>query len=272
MPPPVRIEDCLVDLHPVACGQRLRLKPGHTNLEIDYTAFSFIKPEQIHFDYKLQGLDRQWVKAGTRRSAYYPHLPPGKYAFIVIAANSDGVWNNNGASLPVIVLPPYYRTWWFLTLASLIAAAAVVLAWQHREGQLKHAHAAQEEFSRQLIESQERERQRIASGLHDSLGQTMLIIKNRANLALKSLVDRASAEEQLDEISASALAHERPSLAQLTPAERHVLALLTEYRTSEEIAATLGVSVRTIENHRANICTKLEMHGHHALVKFAIQH
>lgn len=71
-------------------------------------------------------------------------------------------------------------------------------------GQLKRAHAAQEEFSRQLIESQERERQRIASGLHDSLGQTMLIIKNRANLALKSLADRASAEEQLDEISASA--------------------------------------------------------------------
>lgn len=133
-PPPVRIEDCLVDLHPVACGQGLRLKPGHTNLEIDYTALSFMKPEQIHFDYKLQGLDRQWVKAGTRRTAYYPHLPAGQYVFRIIAANSDGVWNNKGASLAVIVLPPYYRTWWFLTLASLIAAAAVVLAWQYREG------------------------------------------------------------------------------------------------------------------------------------------
>lgn len=67
-PPPVKIDDCLVDLHPVACGQGLRLKPGHTNLETTYTGLSFIKPEQILFHYKLQGLDRQWVKAGTRRS------------------------------------------------------------------------------------------------------------------------------------------------------------------------------------------------------------
>lgn len=95
----------------------------------------------------------------------------------------------------------------------------------------------------------------------------------RAILAGESYVSPALTTHLLKRAQrASALAHERPSVAQLTPAERHVLALLAEYRTSKEIAATLGVSVRTIENHRANICTKLEMHGHHALVKFAIQH
>ena len=70
---------------------------------------------------------------------------------------------------------------------------------------------------------------------------------------------------------AAALAREQPSLAQLTATERRVLALLAEYRTSKEIAASLGVSVRTIENHRANISNKLEIHGSHALVKFAVQ-
>jgi DNA-binding NarL/FixJ family response regulator len=71
---------------------------------------------------------------------------------------------------------------------------------------------------------------------------------------------------------ASTLAQERPELGSLTPTERRILVLLSEYKTSKEIAAELCVSVRTIENHRANICTKLELHGTHALVKFAIQH
>ncbi|MBI1761525.1 MAG: response regulator transcription factor [Acidobacteria bacterium] len=70
----------------------------------------------------------------------------------------------------------------------------------------------------------------------------------------------------------AALTQEQPGLQTLTATERCVLALLAEYKTSKEIANDLGVSTRTIENHRANICVKLELHGAHALVKFALQH
>ena len=65
---------------------------------------------------------------------------------------------------------------------------------------------------------------------------------------------------------------QHPGLRELTATERRILALLAEYKTSKEIAGELCVSVRTIENHRANICTKLDLHGTHALAKFAIQH
>ena len=58
----------------------------------------------------------------------------------------------------------------------------------------------------------------------------------------------------------------------LTPTERRVLALIAEYLTSKEIADKLGVSVRTVENHRNNICAKVGVHGSHALMKFALQH
>jgi DNA-binding NarL/FixJ family response regulator len=71
---------------------------------------------------------------------------------------------------------------------------------------------------------------------------------------------------------AAALSAQQPGLGRLTVTERRVLALLAEYKTSKEIAALLGVSTRTIENHRANICVKLELHGTHALVKFALDH
>jgi len=71
---------------------------------------------------------------------------------------------------------------------------------------------------------------------------------------------------------ASELLTEQQGLSSLSPTERRVLALLGEYRTSKEIAALLGISSRTVENHRAHICEKLQLRGTHALVKFAIQH
>jgi DNA-binding NarL/FixJ family response regulator len=71
---------------------------------------------------------------------------------------------------------------------------------------------------------------------------------------------------------ATAFAKQQPGLGDVTATERRILALLAEHKTSKEIAHELCVSVRTVENHRANICTKLDLHGTHALVKFAIQH
>lgn len=71
---------------------------------------------------------------------------------------------------------------------------------------------------------------------------------------------------------AVALQNAQPTLTELTATERHILRLLAEYKTSKEIAGELGVSPRTIENHRANICTKLNLQGTHALVKFATQY
>lgn len=71
---------------------------------------------------------------------------------------------------------------------------------------------------------------------------------------------------------AAALAEERPALEQLTPTERRVLKLVADGQTSREIASILGIGIRTVEHHRNNIATKLDLHGSHALVKFAIQH
>jgi DNA-binding NarL/FixJ family response regulator len=69
--------------------------------------------------------------------------------------------------------------------------------------------------------------------------------------------------------NARALSDQKPGLARLTPAERRILKLIAEDRTSKEIAADLGLSPRTVENHRTNICAKLDVHGIHSLVKFA---
>lgn len=68
------------------------------------------------------------------------------------------------------------------------------------------------------------------------------------------------------------LARQKPEIARLTPTERRILLLLGEYKTSKEIANELFISARTVERHRANICEKLDLHGSHALIKFATEH
>ncbi|MEK7831091.1 MAG: two-component regulator propeller domain-containing protein, partial [Acidobacteriota bacterium] len=207
LPPPVVIESVTLERDPVDFSFQLSgrggvtVAPGQRDLEISYTGLSFIRSEQVKFKYKLEGLDTDWVDVGTRRVAYFPYLSPGSYTFRISAANSDGVWNENGASLRIVVVPPFWRRWWFITLISLGVAGTVLLIFRQRVARLKQAHAAQESFSRQLLDSQEQERQRIAAELHDSLGQSLLIIKNRSFLALDSFDDTEAAREQVEEIS-----------------------------------------------------------------------
>jgi signal transduction histidine kinase/ligand-binding sensor domain-containing protein len=213
-PPPVVIETIKIDNRSVAYETwesavrdsrfAIQIRPGQDNFEIEYTALSFINSANLRFKYKLEGLDHDWVEAGTRRTAYYSYVPPGDYTFTVIAANRDGVWNTEGKSVRITVLPPFYRTWWFLILITLATGGAVLAAFKSRVAQLERRQAAQQVFARQLLESQEGERKRIAAELHDSLAQNLLVIKNRAQLQALTLADeqdRAQFMEISDAVS-----------------------------------------------------------------------
>jgi signal transduction histidine kinase len=200
----VAIEQVLLDRKPLPPHQSVQIKPGSDDLEIHYTALSFSRPEQVKFKYKLVGLDNDWVDAGTRRTVYYSHLPPGNYTFTVIADNGEGVWNNEGVAISIIVTPPFWRTWWFSALLLLIAVGIAYLFFRWRITQLQQRHRAQEVFSKKLMDAQESERKRLAVELHDSLGQSLVIIKNRALMSLSKPEDHTRAMAQMDEISEAA--------------------------------------------------------------------
>jgi signal transduction histidine kinase/ligand-binding sensor domain-containing protein len=267
VPPPVVIETVAVDRTAVPEPQKLAamhdpqkvitVQPSQTSVDITYTGLSFIKSDQIRFRYKLDGLDGKWIDAGTRRTVNYSYLPPGTYTFTVIAANSDGVWNNQGQSIRIVVLAPFYRTWWFRGLAVLVLIGIGFMVYRYRVAQLRKVHRAreafsqeliesQEAFSRQLIESQEGERKRIAAELHDSLGQNLLVIKNRALLGL-AVAEKERSKEQFGEIQESvtqALSEVRSIAYNLRPLHLERLGLTSTIEEAvEQVQAASGIKI-----------------------------
>ena len=177
-PPHVVIESMLIDHAPVNSAKSIFIKPGQSGLEIQYTALSLSKPEQLAFRYRMEGLDPTWEEVGNRRTAYFSHLPPGNYVFRVMAANSDGGWSAIESTSPITVLPPFYLTGWFVSAICVLALLVAYGLWSYRVAQFKHQQAVHQEFAQQLIASQENERRRISAELHDSLGQHLIVIKN----------------------------------------------------------------------------------------------
>ena len=243
LPPPVEIEEISIDREKVNFADSIQINPSQNYLDITYTALSLINSEKIRFRHKLEGLDEDWFEAGTRRTVNFSHLPPGNYTFTVTATNSDGVWNPNGKSIKIEVLAPFYRTRWFVASIILLTIFTAYLIYRYRIAQLKRLNAAQESFSRQLIESQESERKRIAQELHDGLGQNLLVIKNRALLGLSV----EGKDEQLNEIQETvtdALSEVRTIAYNLRPLHLERLGLTSTIEEMvEQVEAASGIQI-----------------------------
>jgi len=147
-------------------GAGLHLPSGRRQVEFHFTTPAFMMPESLRFKYLLQGLDKEWIEAGARRSALYSQLAPGHYTFQVIACNRDGVWNEQGASLDVTIPPFWWETAWFRVGGGLgafgLVGGLVVLGLRRRQ-----------QFKIEKLKLQqaiERVRVHIAQDLHDDLG------------------------------------------------------------------------------------------------------
>ena len=137
LPPPVVLESVIADGAALDLNDELRAAPGSANWEFHYAAMSMLAPERVHFRYKLEGYEADWVEANTRRTAYYTRLPPGKYVFRVIASNDDGLWNEIGAAQSFELLPHFYETTWFKVVCVLPVLLLGFLIFRLREQQLQ---------------------------------------------------------------------------------------------------------------------------------------
>jgi PAS domain S-box-containing protein len=147
--PPVLIRSVRANGRQAGSLTNLALPPRTTDLQIGYTAPSLAVPEKVRFLYKLEGVDKDWQDAGTRREAFYTRLGPGKYHFQVIACNNDGVWNEEGARLDFVIVRAWYQTIWFRGIYVLGFFTLLWAGYQMRVHQLQE----QEKKFRDAVET-----------------------------------------------------------------------------------------------------------------------
>ncbi|MGH9361895.1 MAG: ligand-binding sensor domain-containing protein, partial [Thermoanaerobaculia bacterium] len=159
-PPPVAIEGALADGEALSVSEPAVLAAGSRRIELFFTALSFVAPERNRLRYRLEGFDDEWLEAGADRRAVYTQLAPGAYRFRVIAANSDGVWNDEGASFGFRIEPFFYQTGTFYLLVFLVVVLVPFGVYALRTRQLR---ARERELRRRVEEATAR--LKVLSGL-----------------------------------------------------------------------------------------------------------
>ncbi len=171
VPPPVALERFAIDDVAQPLTATIQAAAKHQRYTFDYVGLSYTMPSRTRYRYMLEGLDRGWIDAGSRRTAYYTSLPAGAYRFRVLAANNDGVWNEGGAEVSFAVLPPFYQTLWFYALLVLTLAAGVLLLLRLRVQRIERRFA--------LVLG---ERNRVAREIHDTLAQDLVSVSLQLQL------------------------------------------------------------------------------------------
>jgi PAS domain S-box-containing protein len=187
MAPRIYIQNTRADGKELRPGEKT-VRPGKGDLDFQYASLSYIAPLRIHYRYQLDGYDKEWVDAGTRRSAFYTNLKPGPYRFLVEACNEDGVWSAAPASIEVELLPHFYQTAWFISLAvaAFIGSLCAIYAWR-----LKHLTDKQQQLqrARDLLEIKVQERTFELAGANTAL-QKENLERKQAEEALRSEEER----------------------------------------------------------------------------------
>ncbi|GAP17613.1 sensor histidine kinase [Levilinea saccharolytica] len=203
LPPPVVITQFSVFNTPQTFNPResIRLNYDQNFISFEFAALDFQAPHKNQYAYKLEGFDKDWVQAGTRNYASYTNLPGGNYSFRVRAANSDGVWNETGVSLPLTVTPPFWQTWFFRVglAVGLLALVAAGFQWRVRAVRAQNAQLQAVVDEQKLVEAKLRESEARFRAMYENaaIGISLIAPDGRVlsvNPVLEKLAGRSEEE------------------------------------------------------------------------------
>jgi signal transduction histidine kinase/ligand-binding sensor domain-containing protein len=251
-------------------------------LSFDFAALDFGAPEMNEYAYQMEGLDDDWVQAGNRHHADYPDLKPGSYTFRVIGSYSDGVWNEEGASVSITIQPPFWQTWWFRGILLLGFLGVVYVAYRLRvrtlesrsreleqqvesrtvelsEANLRLEQEMWERGRAQEALAQEQakaavtaERNRLARDLHDSVTQSLYSLTLFAEATRHEANEKGSKDigrqvGQIGLITQQALKEMRLLVYELRPLELEKEGLIRALRRRiEAVEGRAGIEGRVI--------------------------
>ena len=151
----------------------INLSYRQNHFSFDFTSLNFTDANENKFQYKLEGLDEQWISAGTRNYVSYTNLNGGNYIFKIKSSNNNNVWSDP-ASVAIYIKPPFWQYKLFIPALIITLASAGFLIYRNR---IKNIHRLQTEKLLAEIDAQEKERRRIARDLHDEFGTKMSALK-----------------------------------------------------------------------------------------------
>ncbi|HEX8385736.1 MAG TPA: two-component regulator propeller domain-containing protein, partial [Rubricoccaceae bacterium] len=211
-PPPVAVTALRVMGAPRALpAGPLVLAHDETAVAFEFAALDFTAPDRNLFAYRLDGLDDEWTKAGSRREATYTNLPPGRYALRVRAASSEGVWNEAGLALPFEIRPAWWQTWPFRTAVGFGLLAALVAGVRYVSQRRLRAEVSRLDAERRIQD----ERGRISRDLHDHVGAQLSSLLAGVELARLARRSTRGSEAAADEALAGVEADARETMVQL---------------------------------------------------------
>lgn len=182
---PVHLDSVIANERRFRTASSEALPPGTRRLQISYTALALSTSNNIWFRYRLDGVDAQWVEAGTRRSAFYTNLSPGRYRFTVESHSDDGTWRTSTAAWSFAIQPTFYETNAFYAICAVAAAFVVWGTWRMR------LRIAQQRFALVMAE-----RNRLSREVHDTLLQSLVAIALEFDALGRTVDSSAAAAKQ----------------------------------------------------------------------------
>ena len=157
-------------------SKKVVLAHTENSVAFDFVALNYHSPEKNQYAYKLEGIDADWVRSGTRRFANYTELPPATYVFRVKASNDDSVWNNQGATLTLVITSPWWRTWWAYLLYSVLIGVALWAFSAYRSRVLQRANRLLEQKVTERTQQVQQQKEELELQ-RDNLNQALTELK-----------------------------------------------------------------------------------------------
>ncbi|HYG38266.1 MAG TPA: two-component regulator propeller domain-containing protein [Cytophagales bacterium] len=151
----------------------------HTQSVFSFTfaALNYTHSHKNQYAYKLEPFDENWNYVGTRRSATYTNLEPGKYVFKVKGSNNDNVWNDTPTTINLIITPPYWKTVWFKISIVLLSLLIIYLGYRFKVRGIKN----QQIILKRLVDKKAREIEEKNNQLYETERQNALLLQQKLN-------------------------------------------------------------------------------------------